>query len=80
MELVVVSQVVDMLYFTIDGPNTTIAKDALKMIGVGPSTDEHLNPIKGLALLAAESQQHIEDEIVQHDIQASGSFEDFSID
>ena len=75
MELVALSRVVDKLDFAIDGPHTSIANEYPKKIGVGQTTDEHLGFIDRLALLAAETQQDIEDEVVQHDVEAQGTFD-----
>eukprot|EP00957_Ditylum_brightwellii_P020412 1539177-Ditylum_brightwellii.AAC.1 len=66
MELVPLSRVVDKLDFAIDGPYTSIANEDPKKIGTGQITDECLGFIDTLALLPAETQQDIEDEVVQH--------------
>eukprot|EP00957_Ditylum_brightwellii_P001445 112877-Ditylum_brightwellii.AAC.1 len=75
MELVALSQVVDKLDFAIDVPHTSIAKEDLKKTGVGQFTKEHHDFIDRLTLLPADTQQHIEDEVVQHSIEASSSFD-----
>eukprot|EP00957_Ditylum_brightwellii_P156371 11901690-Ditylum_brightwellii.AAC.1 len=67
MELVPLSRVVDKLDFAIDDPHTSIVNEDPKKIDVGQTTDECLGFIDRLALLAAETQPDIEDEVVQHD-------------
>eukprot|EP00957_Ditylum_brightwellii_P044907 3405624-Ditylum_brightwellii.AAC.1 len=74
MELVALSRVVDKLDLAIDRPYTSIAKDDKKKIGVGQTTDECLGFIDRLALLDAEIQQDIEDEVVQHDVKVNGTY------
>eukprot|EP00957_Ditylum_brightwellii_P190742 14521142-Ditylum_brightwellii.AAC.1 len=69
MELGALSRVVDKLDFAIDGPHTPIVNEDMKNIGVGQTTDECLGFIDRLTLLAAETQQDIEDEDVQHDVE-----------
>eukprot|EP00957_Ditylum_brightwellii_P016879 1273153-Ditylum_brightwellii.AAC.1 len=69
MELVALSRVVDKLDFDIDGPHTSIVNEDLKKTGVGQTTNECLGFIDSLALLAAETQQGIEDKVVQHDVE-----------
>ena len=46
-----------------------IANEDLTKSAVGQTTNEHLGFIDRLALLAAETQQDIEDEVVQHDVE-----------
>ena len=75
MKLVPLSRVVDILDFSIDGPDTSIVNEDLKKIGVGQTTDECLGFIDRLALLAAETQQDIEDEVVQHDVETWSTFD-----
>eukprot|EP00957_Ditylum_brightwellii_P085406 6497476-Ditylum_brightwellii.AAC.1 len=70
MRLGALSTVADILDFAIDGPHTSIVNEDLKEIGVGQTTDECLGFIERLALLAAEAQQDIEDEVFQHDAEA----------
>eukprot|EP00957_Ditylum_brightwellii_P068838 5225345-Ditylum_brightwellii.AAC.1 len=70
MKLGALSGIVDKLDFAIDGPPISIVNEDLKKSGVGQTTDEHLGVIDRLALLAAETQQYIEDEVVQHDVEA----------
>ena len=70
MELVPLSRVVDKLDFVIDGPHISIVNEDPRKIGVGQTTDECLGSIDRLTLLAAETQQDIEDEVVQHDVEA----------
>eukprot|EP00957_Ditylum_brightwellii_P121465 9263748-Ditylum_brightwellii.AAC.1 len=70
MKLGSLSRVVNKLDFAIDDPHTSIANKDLKKIGVGQTTDKYLGFIDRLALLAAETQQDIEDDIVQHDVEA----------
>eukprot|EP00957_Ditylum_brightwellii_P036571 2770948-Ditylum_brightwellii.AAC.1 len=70
MELIALSRVVDKLDFAIHGPHTSNANERLKKIGVGQTTDECLGFIDRLTLLAAETQQDIEDEVAQHDAEA----------
>eukprot|EP00957_Ditylum_brightwellii_P114625 8741660-Ditylum_brightwellii.AAC.1 len=70
MELVPLSIVVDRLYSAIDGPHILSVNEDLKKIGVGQTTDEHLGSIDMLALLAAKTQQDIEDDVVQHDAES----------
>eukprot|EP00957_Ditylum_brightwellii_P148099 11275555-Ditylum_brightwellii.AAC.1 len=70
MELGALSRVVDKLDFAVDGPHTSIVSDGLKKIGVGQTTDECLGFIGRLTLLVEETQQDIEDDIVQHDVEA----------
>eukprot|EP00957_Ditylum_brightwellii_P208200 15356274-Ditylum_brightwellii.AAC.1 len=62
MELGALSRVIDKLEFIIDGPHTSIAKEGLKKIGDGQTNDDRLGFIDRLTLLAAETQQDIEDE------------------
>eukprot|EP00957_Ditylum_brightwellii_P159350 12129539-Ditylum_brightwellii.AAC.1 len=69
MELVPLSKVVDKFDFVIDGPHTSIINEDLKKIGVGQTTDECLGLIDRLTLLAVETQQDIEDEVVQYDVE-----------
>ena len=69
MYLAALSRVVGKLDFAIDVPHTSIANEDLKKTGVGQTTDERLGFIDRLALLAAETQQDIEDEVVQHDVE-----------
>eukprot|EP00957_Ditylum_brightwellii_P210729 15365316-Ditylum_brightwellii.AAC.1 len=76
MELGAFSRVVDKLDFAIDGPRASIVNEDFKKIGVGQTTDEYLGFIDRLALLAAETQQDIEDEVVQHSVEAQGTFDD----
>jgi hypothetical protein len=75
MELAALSRVVDKLDFAIDGPHNSIANEDLKKIAAGQTTDECLGFIDRLALLAAETQQDIEDEVVQHDVEAQGTLD-----
>eukprot|EP00957_Ditylum_brightwellii_P035050 2657234-Ditylum_brightwellii.AAC.1 len=69
MGLVADSQVADKLDSTIDSSHTTTAKEDLKRTSIGPSTDEYLDFIRDLNVLAVYSQQHIEDDILQYDVQ-----------
>eukprot|EP00957_Ditylum_brightwellii_P159324 12127524-Ditylum_brightwellii.AAC.1 len=64
MELVALSIVVDILDFAIDGPHISIVNEDPKKIGAGQTTDKCLGFIDRLALLAEETQQDIEDEVV----------------
>jgi len=52
-----------------------IANEDLTKFAVGQTTNEHLGFIDRLALLAAETQQDIEDKVVQHDVEAQGTFD-----
>eukprot|EP00957_Ditylum_brightwellii_P121466 9263751-Ditylum_brightwellii.AAC.1 len=70
MKLVSLSRVVDILDLAIDGPHTSIVNEDPKKIGIGQTTDECLGFIDMLTLLHAETQQDIEDDIVQHDVEA----------
>eukprot|EP00957_Ditylum_brightwellii_P130707 9971142-Ditylum_brightwellii.AAC.1 len=70
MELVALSRVVDKFDFIIDGPHTSIAKEDLKKIGAGHTTDKWLGFVDRLTLLAVEMQQDIEDEVVQRNVEA----------
>eukprot|EP00957_Ditylum_brightwellii_P202806 15331881-Ditylum_brightwellii.AAC.1 len=70
MEPVALSRVVYKLDIAIDGPHTSIAKEDLKKFGVGQTTDEFHDFIDRLALIAAETQQDIEDKVVQHNVEA----------
>ena len=69
MKLGTLFRVVGKLNFEIDSPVTSIVNEDLKKIGVAQTTDECLGFIDRLALLAAETQQDIEDEVVQHDVE-----------
>eukprot|EP00957_Ditylum_brightwellii_P111939 8536628-Ditylum_brightwellii.AAC.1 len=69
MELVPLSRVVDKLDLAIDDPHTSIVNEDQKKIGVGQTTVECLGFIDRLALLAADTQQDIGDEVVQHDVE-----------
>eukprot|EP00957_Ditylum_brightwellii_P106451 8120917-Ditylum_brightwellii.AAC.1 len=70
MELGALSRVVEKLNFGIDGSHTSIVNEDLKQIGVGQTTDECHGFIDRLTLLPAKTQQDIEDEVVQHDVEA----------
>eukprot|EP00957_Ditylum_brightwellii_P165009 12562873-Ditylum_brightwellii.AAC.1 len=70
MELVADSQIVDKLDSTIDSSHTTTVKEDLNRTSIGPSTDECLDFIRDLNVFAVYSQQHIEDDILQYDVQA----------
>eukprot|EP00957_Ditylum_brightwellii_P062425 4737581-Ditylum_brightwellii.AAC.1 len=70
MKLVPLSRAVDELNFAIDGPHTSIVNEDLKKVGLGQTTDEHLGFIDRLAMLVTETKQDIEDEVVQHDVEA----------
>eukprot|EP00957_Ditylum_brightwellii_P016987 1280711-Ditylum_brightwellii.AAC.1 len=68
MELVALSRV-DKRDFEIDDPFTSITNEDPKKIGEGPTTVKHFGFKDSLALLAAKTQQGIEDEVVQHDVE-----------
>eukprot|EP00957_Ditylum_brightwellii_P080533 6126143-Ditylum_brightwellii.AAC.1 len=70
MELVPISRVVGKLDLATDGSHASVVNEDPKKIGVGQTTDEHLGFIDRLALLDTEKQQDIEDEVVQHDVEA----------
>eukprot|EP00957_Ditylum_brightwellii_P096553 7353930-Ditylum_brightwellii.AAC.1 len=61
MELGALLIIVDKLDFAINDPHTSIVNEDLKKIGVGQTTHECLGFIDRLTLLAAETQQDIED-------------------
>eukprot|EP00957_Ditylum_brightwellii_P026992 2040716-Ditylum_brightwellii.AAC.1 len=75
MKPVALSRVVDQLDFAIDGPHASIVNEDLKKIGVGQTTNECIGFIDRLALLATETQQDLEDEVVQHDAEAQHFFD-----